>query len=57
MPNALVPELAVSDWERSCHFYVTVLGFSVAYDRPEDGFSYLTFGDAELMIDQIGMGL
>ena len=56
MPNTLVPELAVSDWERSCHFYVTVLGFSVAYDRPEDGFSYLTLGDVELMIDQIGLG-
>ena len=54
--SALVPELAVSDWRRSRSFYCDLIGFSVRYERPEEGFSYLVLGDAELMIDQIGLG-
>ncbi|MEH7828577.1 bleomycin resistance protein [Gemmobacter denitrificans] len=56
MTCALVPELAVSDWQRSRRFYCEVLGFSCAYDRADEGFSYLCLGAAELMIDQIGLG-
>ena len=56
MPNALVPEFAVSDFANSKTFYCDVLGFQVAYERPEEGFAYLSLGEAELMIDQIGAG-
>lgn len=54
--NALVPELAVSDWRTSRAFYCDLVGFEVAYERPEEGFSFLTLGDAQLMIDEIGIG-
>ena len=54
--NALVPELAVSDWRTSRAFYCELLGFEIAYERPEEGFSFLTLGDAQLMIDEIGIG-
>nr|MCF1499763.1 VOC family protein [Allorhizobium sp. Av2] len=53
---ALVPEFAVTDWQASRAFYTQLLGFSIAYERPEEGFSYLTLGGAALMIDQIGLG-
>ena len=56
MSNALVPEFAVSDWRISKKFYCDILGFRCAYERPEEGFCYLTLGEAELMIDQIGEG-
>ncbi|MBE9638023.1 bleomycin resistance protein [Salipiger mangrovisoli] len=56
MGAALVPEFAVSDWRRSRAFYCDILGFDCAYARPEEGFCYLRLGDAELMIDQIGLG-
>ncbi|NDV87829.1 VOC family protein [Aurantimonas aggregata] len=56
MTNALVPEFAVTDYRRSRNFYCAVLGFSCAYERPEEGFGYLKLGSAELMIDQIGLG-
>lgn len=56
MPNALVPEFATSDFAKSKAFYCDVLGFQVAYERPEEGFAYLSLGEAELMIDQIGAG-
>jgi catechol 2,3-dioxygenase-like lactoylglutathione lyase family enzyme len=53
---ALIPELAVSHWRRSRAFYCDVLGFSCLYDRPEEGFAFLALGEAELMIDQLGLG-
>lgn len=40
--NKLVPELSVSDFERSLKFYCQVLGFEVEYERPEDSFAYLS---------------
>lgn len=54
--NPLVPELGVSDFKKSLTFYTKVLGFSIAYQREEEGFAFLTFGDAQLMIDEIGKG-
>ncbi len=54
--NALVPEFSVSDWRASVGFYCRLLGFSVAYDRPEQGFAFLSLGEAQLMLDQIGLG-
>jgi catechol 2,3-dioxygenase-like lactoylglutathione lyase family enzyme len=53
---ALIPELSVSDWQRSRDFYRELLGFHCLYDRPEEGFALLALGDAQLMIDQIGLG-
>lgn len=53
---ALVPELAVSDCAASLRFYRDLLGFSVRYARPEEGFAYLEREGAELMLDQIGLG-
>jgi catechol 2,3-dioxygenase-like lactoylglutathione lyase family enzyme len=50
--NALVPELTCADFDRSLAFYVDVLGFRVAYDRPEDGFAFLQLGEARLMLEQ-----
>ena len=56
MANTLVPELAASDARRSRQFYCETLGFDCVYERPEEGFCYLRLGEAELMIDQIGVG-
>jgi len=54
--NALVPELSVADFDKSLDFYTRILSFSVAYKREEEGFAYLTLGEAQLMIDEIGKG-
>lgn len=55
-PPALIPEFAVTDWRTSKAFYCDLLGFTVDYARPEDGFVMLKLGMARLMIDQIGTG-
>jgi catechol 2,3-dioxygenase-like lactoylglutathione lyase family enzyme len=51
--NALVPELSVSDINKSLGFYVDVLGFKIEYQRMENKFAFLSYGDAQLMIEQV----
>ncbi len=53
---ALVPELLVQDIQHSRAFYTQTLGFQIAYERPAQGFCYLTLGAAQLMIEQITDG-
>lgn len=48
----LVPELVVSDLATSLDFYSGVIGFRIAYDRPEDRFAYLDMDGAQLMLEQ-----
>jgi catechol 2,3-dioxygenase-like lactoylglutathione lyase family enzyme len=50
--NALVPELIVSDLAQSLRFYCDVLGFNVEYDRVEDAFAFLSFGNSQIMLEQ-----
>lgn len=52
----LVPELSVTDYEASRHFWCDLIGFSLRYERPEEGFGYLVLGSAHLMLDQISLG-
>ena len=53
----LVPELAVTDYEDSKRFWCDLVGFSLRYERPEEGFGYLVLGSAHLMLDQINQGM
>jgi len=50
--NALVPELIVSDLQRSLQFYCSTAGFTLEYQRPEDKFAFLSFGQSQLMLEQ-----
>lgn len=52
----LVPELSVTDYEASRHFWCDLVGFSLRYERLEEGFGYLVLGSAHLMLDQINRG-
>ena len=52
----LVPELTVTDYEASRRFWCDLVGFSLRYERPEEGFGYLVLGNAHLMLDQIDRG-
>lgn len=50
--NTLVPELSVSNLPRSRVFYVDTLGFRVEYERPADGFIYLSLQGSQIMIEE-----
>lgn len=54
--NALVPELNITNFQKSVDFYTQILGFSILYQREEEGFAFLHLGQAQIMIDQIGQG-
>lgn len=49
----LVPELTVRNLKHSLVFYRDTLGFIEKISRPEDRFSYLEMGQAQLMLDEI----
>ena len=48
--NKLVPELSVSDFQKSLDFYVKVLGFKIEYER--DNFAFLSFQGSQIMIEK-----
>lgn len=50
--NKMVPELMVSDIQKSLAFWTTLMGFRIAYDRPEEGFAYLDFDGVQVMLEQ-----
>ena len=50
--NALIPELSVTDINKSKAFYLS-LGFEIKYERPENKFVFLQLEDNQIMIEQI----
>ena len=50
--NKLIPELSVSDFEKSLKFYIKILGFKIEYKREESKFAMLSFQGSQLMIAQ-----
>lgn len=47
---AVVPELTVSDIQKSLSFWCDLLGFQVAYDRPDARFAYLCRASLQVML-------
>lgn len=50
--NKLIPELSVSNINRSRDFYV-MLGFEVMYEREDDKFVFLELNGCQIMIQEI----
>ena len=50
--NSLIPELSVSDINKSLSFYISI-GFEVVYKRKEDKFYFLQLEGNQIMIQQI----
>lgn len=51
---ALVPEVLVTEIGASLRFWRDLCGFTVAYDRLEEGFAYLDRGGAQVMLEERG---
>ena len=51
---AIVPELDVSDLDRSLAVYLDILGFHCRFHRAEEKFAYLVRERAHLMLEQAG---
>ena len=50
--NSLIPELSVTNIEKSKKFYLN-LGFKIMYERKEDKFCFLYLEDNQIMIEEI----
>jgi len=50
--NRMVPELTVTDFTASLHFYTDVLGFEIMVRRSDPEFAYINLGEAQLMLEQ-----
>lgn len=48
----LVPELLCSNLQTSLRFYLELVGFRILFDRPDENFSYLDLGGAQLMLEE-----
>ena len=51
--NKLIPELSVSNFKKSLHFYIKVLGFKIEYQREKPKFALLSFQGTQIMIEEI----
>lgn len=51
--NKLIPELTVSDIEKSKWFYTEILGFKIEYERVSDKFVFLSLGEAQIMLEEM----
>lgn len=50
--NSLIPELSVSDLNKSLDFYIRILGFKIEYERKSENFAFLSIDGAQVMIEQ-----
>ena len=50
--NKMIPELSVSNLEKSLAFY-KALGFKIEYERPENKFVFLSMGEIQFMIQEL----
>lgn len=51
--NALIPELSVSDINRSLDFYLNILSFKLVYQRKDDKFALISLNNSQIMIEEI----
>ncbi|WP_371806730.1 bleomycin resistance protein [Candidatus Lokiarchaeum ossiferum] len=51
--NKLIPELSVSSFKNSLHFYINILRFKIEYQREESKFAMISFQESQLMIEEI----
>lgn len=51
--NSLIPELSVSNFEKSKNFYTNILHFKIEYERLEKKFAFLSYQKSQIMIEQV----
>lgn len=51
--NPLLPELYVTNFKKSPHFYTEILGFAIEYQRENPFFAFLSYQGSQLMIQEL----
>ena len=50
--NKIIPELSVTNLNNSLEFY-KIIGFKIEYERPENKFAFISFGEIQFMLQEI----
>lgn len=50
--NPLVPELTISNFQKSIDFYVRLIGFEIKYQRNDPKFACLEYESSQIMIEE-----
>ena len=50
--NKNIPELSVTNLEKSLFFYKTI-GFKIEYERPENKFAFISLGEIQFMLQEL----
>lgn len=51
--NSILPELYVTDFKKSLHLYIDIIGFKLEYDRQNPNFAFLSYQGTQLMIQEL----
>jgi len=51
--NKLIPELNVSNFEKSLIFYTKIIGFKIEYKRDKSEFAMISFQESQIMIEEV----
>ena len=51
--NKNIPEFDVKNLKESLHFYIDILGFKIEYERVENKFAFISYGQIQFMLQQI----
>ena len=55
--SSLLPELMISDFAKSLHFYGDILGFKIEYQREKPNFAFLSYQNkSQVMIQELEAG-
>lgn len=54
--NSILPELYITNFEISLHFYVKIIGFTLEYRRDNPKFGFLSYQGSQLMIQELVSG-
>jgi len=51
-----LPELFITNFKKSLHFYMDILGFKIEYQRENPNFAFLSYQGSQIMIEELGAG-
>lgn len=51
--NSLIPELSVANIECTKEFYISILDFKLEYERANEKFIFLSYGESQFMFEEI----
>jgi len=52
----ILAEFYVTDFSKSLHFYVDIIGFKVEYKRENPHFAFLSYSGSQIMIQKLAPG-